>query len=306
MDVREQILTNSVKTLDCKKTASAYPIFDENRKLVGMRKRPNICAVPHCKKCAKERHGRLMETYKPYFDAYEKKHIRHIICTVPVVKQEEVEQAIDDFLQKQQKFHESLRKTLKYPFRAIVATECHYQEKSKTYNIHSHYGVFSHVNIRNIKKQWCKVWNDDTLIVKYPNYKGRPVFKTKKYAFMEYATRRRVAQPFTMPLQDYYAYIRDRQLIKRIGFTKEYLAKVTTLRKEQKKLNSLPDGFIEVFAGKFDITIEFPELVRRFKQKYEMNTDFDEDIITFKTHIRRLFDEVIETMRPIAIQETIK
>ena len=292
MNVAEQVLTSSVKTLNCKTTASAYAVFDDNRKFIEMKQRPNICGVPHCKKCAKERQDRLIHTYKPYFDAYQKKDIRHIICTTPVVKRSELANALSTYMENIKRFHEKIRKTFKYPLQAIMVIEAHSQ--GDTYNLHSHYGIFTHINIGDFRKAWCAVWNNDNLIVKYPQRGTRPVYRTNKYAFMEYATRRRIEQPFQVELTDYYAHIRHRQLLKRIGFNKVYLAKVTTLRKEQKKLNGLPDNYTEYFLGNYDITYKFTEIEAHFRRRLAMCPDPENEMISFRSHVAQIFRSVLE------------
>lgn len=276
----------------CKSSKGVYGIFNSDGRFIEAKERPNICGVPHCKKCEKERQGRLMEKYKPYFDAYPEPHIRHVICTVPVIPRSELSNAVAKMLKNVQRFHESMRKTLKYRFRALLIIECHYQRVSDTYNFHVHYGVFNLVDIRAVRKQWCRVWENDSLIVKYPFKHGKPCSKIKKYAFLEYMTRRRVQQARTMPLEDYYSHIRHRQMLKRIGFTKEYLAVVTTLRKNEIE-NKLPDGYFEVYLGDIPMEDKLSVYLEKFRDRYRQNYDLESDIHSVKTIARISFKDVL-------------
>lgn len=291
--IAQQIYEDSIKTLNCKTTASAYGVFDDNEKLISLNSRPNICGVPYCEKCERERQGRLMKTYKPYFDAHKSPFIRHIICTVPVVKRSELEGFINPFLDNIKRFHEELRKNLKYPFTAISFIEPHYQPETDTYNCHVHYGVFSLVNIKSLRDSWCKVMHDGSLVVKYPQKNGKTIFRTRKYAFLEYVTRRRTQQARKVPLSDYYGCLRSRQLIKRIGFSKVYLAMVTTIRKAQQVL---PDTQVEIFLANYDSRLKFERLEAEFRRRWALIGPERDDTVSFKSHVRRIFREIVESM----------
>lgn len=316
MDVEMQLFDNSIKIMNCKSTASAYPIIDENENLIEMKSRPNICGVAYCHKCLKERQGRLMKTYKPYFDVYEKPTIRHLICTVPVIKRSELGDKITNLLENVARFHERIRKNIDYKFRAFLVIECHYQRVSDTYNFHVHYGIFSAIDKAKIAYQWNRAFGHiqkmslskfkqltkekKTLIVKFPtDKKNRPIYKTHKYAFLEYMTRRRTEQAYIMPTRDWLSYLRGRNLLKRIGFNKGYLALVTTLRKSEEQTHGLTDGLREIFAGTYDITLDITRIFSHFKLKYEQIRNEDRDLVSIKTILKRCLDYAIE-------QESIK
>lgn len=296
-----QIYENSFKLLNCKTTASAYAILNDNDQLMKMAHRPNICGVPYCKKCERERQGRLMQTYKPYFDAYSSPWIRHIICTVPVISRSELCKSINIFLTNVKRFHESIRKTYRYPFRAVLGIEAHYQPDTDTYNLHVHYGVFSMVDIRRFRSTWCKVFSDESLLVKFPQNRGKTRYRVRKGAFLEYVTRRRAEQARRMPIEDYILYLQNQQLIKRIGFNKAYLALVTTLRKAEEEKNKLPDGYSQIFAGNFDITYDFTRIEPLFRRRYEQIWESERDILSSRSMVFRAFkDALVDLERELA------
>lgn len=289
MEFNEYVRRNKEKQSNCKESAGIYGIFNDRGQFIEHRSRPNICGVPYCRRCETERQKRLQGRYKPYFDAYEDEHIRHVICTTPAFSRDEFAQNVELLLNKVRRFHEKVRKSLKYPFRSILNIEPHYQEDTDTYNFHVHYGVFSMLNIKTIRDFWCDVFGPG-LTVKFPQYKGKVKYKVRKYAFLEYITRRRVEQARRMPLEDYFLYLRKRNLIKRIGFNKEYLAVVTTLRNK----NELPDGYVEVFLGSVMKTDELPVILLLFKELYKVEYDENCDIKTVKTIAYQAFQRSYE------------
>lgn len=200
-------------------------------------------------------------------------------------------------LQRIKNFHELTRKRLKYPFRAFLVIEPHYQEETETYNMHVHYGVFSLFNIRTFRNLWCKAWDNPDLIVKFPSFKGKPVYKTRKYAFLEYMCKRRAQQARAMPLRDYYDYVQKRQLLKRIGFTKGYLAKVTTLRTTEDRMSKLPDGFSEKFLGACDSTYDFSRLEVYFRRRYNDLWLEERDVSTVTSMGMRVFKDIVELLK---------
>jgi hypothetical protein len=290
MDVVRQIYEDSFMVLNCKTTASVFAKLNTDGEAVSLEKRPDICGVPYCRKCESERQGRLMKTYKPYFDVYKEPHIRHIICTVPVVQRKDMRLEIGLMLDNVKKFHESIRKSLNYPFRAFLVIECHYQKDSDSYNFHVHYGVFSMIDITRFREHWLKAWARDDLIVKFPAPNGKPVYRTKKHAFLEYMTRRRVQQARTIPLEDYYAFIKGRQLLRRIGFNKAYLALVTTIRKAERETELTS----EIFLGKIDTKLDFVRIEALFWRRSMTMGVESKDILTDKARYTGLFRLVCE------------
>lgn len=298
MSVGLQIYEDSLKVLNCKTTGSVYAILDGDNRLVELKTRPNICGVPYCEKCERERWGRLMKTYKPYFDAHDKEYIRHIIATVPVIKRSELDAALKVYLVNIKRFNEKIRKLIRYPFQAFILIEVHYQKNTDSYNLHCHFGVFSLINIRQFRKLWCDVHGNTKLVVKFPCYRGKPQYKTRKYAFLEYVCRRRVQQARAMPLEDYYRYCKKANLLRRVGFNKVYLAKVTTLRKEQDRLNGLPDDYKQYFAGNYNLTYDFTRIEAEFRRRYEEMLCNEGDISSPKKLVGRAFKDSIGVGKP--------
>lgn len=258
----------------------------------------------------------MLKTYMPYAEAYDSPHIKHLIATVSVVKRRQLGRAIKAYLKSTEEFHQLLRKSLGYRFRSIFVIEPHYQEETCTYNIHTHYGVLCHVNLKKIIYYWNMAhgvlprgftyedfminysrepeFKKHLYIVKYPTEKGKPVFKSKFKAFLEYATRRRVEQAQTMPLADFYRHILNRQLLRRIGFNKEYLAIVTKIRKEQSEKLGLPDGYFTFWVGNYDITYKPDRIEAHFKRRYTMNPYDEAEMVSFKSHCMRIFKDILD------------
>lgn len=303
--ITEQVYQESIKTLNCKTSSSAYGVFSPSGQLLAIKQRPNICGVPFCKKCEKERQDRLMAKYKPYFDAYEKPHIRHLIATTPAFPRGELETNIKLFFDNIKRFHEMLRKEYGYPLRTVFLVEPHYQTETDSYNLHIHYGIFSHVDIRKFRNLWCQCHNNPDLVVKFPQRHGKPVFRTRKGAFLEYFTRRRAEQARRMPLSDYFAHVKNRQLIRRIGFNKAYLAMVTTIRKAQQNDEKLGEENMLIWLGNYDTRIKFERIEAEFRRRYGLNPDYDEEIGSLKAHVRRIFRGLSDITPTIAKQVSL-
>jgi hypothetical protein len=289
---------NSIRMLNCKASAAAYATVNDDGDVVGLSYRPNICRVQYCEKCEDERQRKFMETYKPYFDVHNAPHIRHLIATLPVIPRGDLGHELPIMLKNVSRFHEKIRKSLGYPFRSILVIEPHYQSDTDSYNFHVHYGIFSMVDIRTFRKLWCRAHGDDHLIVKWPQRFGRPEYKTHKYAFLEYATRRRVQQARTMPTEDYLRHLVNRQLLKRIGFSKEYLALVTTLRKLEDEESQLPDGYAEHYLGNADVRIDRERLEQHFRERYRVIRAEEADITLVKTMLFKAFRDALRACAP--------
>lgn len=301
MSVQRLIYRDSIRTLNCKTSASVYSVLNEKGDFIGFKKRPNICRVPYCEKCEEERKKEFIAKYKPYFDAYPSPDIRHIICTVPVFSRSDLARNLDFYLINIRLFHEKIRKVLKYSFRAFCLIECHYQKQKDTYNFHCHYGVFNAVDIKTLRKFWNQVWRRGGLIVKYPEKDGKPRAMVKKYAFLEYVARRRVQQPRTMPLEDFYAHIRHRNLLKRIGFNKEYLAVVRNLRNN----SEIPDGWKEFFIGHVDISYDLSRIEAEFRRRIPLPEDEIWDKCSVRQVHSRLLKDLVEEFPIVVKQKTL-
>jgi hypothetical protein len=284
-----------IKHLNCKMSTHLYSIHDSNNEIVKFSKSPNTCGSPYCLKCAKNRQDRLLEKYLPYIDdkIYPQWWLRHIVATTPTFPRSELPNRITECLENAKKYHEKMRKE-KYPFRALCLLELKYTKSDDKYYFHIHYGVMTMVNIKVMRDNWCKVWNQD-LVVKFVQDKnGNPVYKTRKYAFLEYATRRRAQQGMVIPPIDYWAYLSKRQMFKRVGFTKLYLATVSIIRKTDKDFNSLPDGWSRVYMGVIDINWDIDKFLEIYKTKFRENCPSSWEVFSLSCVCFQSFTDAVE------------
>lgn len=173
--------------------------------------------------------------------------------------------------------------SLGYPFRAIPLIEVKYQPDKDAYHIHSHYGCLTHLNIHKIRKLWNQAWltpvkGEGTLTVKYPRKRDKhgnyipntAEYQTPKTEFIRYISEARVKQPLRVPQEVYFHILKNRQLIKCIGFSKDYLATVTTIREKQQK------EFLEthVYLCTFPIEKDLTQFRDRFR--YHFNKLFSD------------------------------
>jgi len=275
----------------CKESSYVYAIMTDQGELAGLSKRPAPCKKPFCQKCKKERQQQLFLRNAPYLDdrVYPRRTIRHVIATSPELASSGLAQGLNNYLEKTKRFHEKLRKSYGYAFNAFVLIEPKYHKDRQSYTIHSHYGILSFVKFAKFRELWLKTWGRNDLVVKFPSWHGKPQFYTKKWAFLEYATRRRVELPLTMPARDFFGHLMHRQLLRRIGFSKSITRIMNTIRKNYTMDRDLPDGWERVYLGKLSKDLDLSHFGERYRESYDLIHAENSDILTSKDIARDAF-----------------
>lgn len=298
----------------CKTEKFYYGIFDDHGKLVSIEGRPAICGSPFCLKCAVERASRLALQHAPYLDdsIYPCHLVRHVITTTPTFLRAELPDRVEQLFSNTSRFHEKLRKTyykkrkhpvtkrmrtVYYPFNALLGIELKHDVSDDTYYFHVHYGILNtHFAIGRFRRIYQKAWGQQ-LIVKYPTDKhGNKKPFSNKWAWLEYVCRRIVQTRMLMPHEDYYNFLRDKQLFRCIGFSKAQSCILTTIRNNYKEDRELPDGWQRIFLGKLSQRVDLKHFGERYRLDYMVVYNENQDIATVKDMARRAFRDVLDEL----------
>jgi hypothetical protein len=285
----------------CGRTKHAYAIINDRGDLSGLEFRPNICASPFCRKCASrggEQHKRLMLRYSPRFDdeIHPLQKVWHVITTTPEFPRSELPARLKELLDNTKRFHEKLRKNYGYPLQFHVLHEPKYNAEKDTYYFHSHYGISNKLfNLIKFRELYQDTWGSP-LIVKFPiDKRGNKKPLANKWAWLEYVTFRRLDSILRMPPYDYFAYFRNKQLLKRIGFPKVPSRILTTIRKKYSYDHELPDGWTRIFLGKMDSSWDTAVIGDLMKREYSEFPDSFHELHTLKALLRMAFKTAKES-----------